>query len=142
MRQPAAETCAIQRPAIAQSSGHLVPITRPASMYRARSCARSENLGSDTTVGAPWRIRITPPGKAAEEQKQYRETINTIKLQTFYDIHRAFRSLPCWQHVPGSDQFLKETGTSRLIAVDNVNQIGRNNFRRTAATSGGGGGVY
>ncbi|KZV44768.1 hypothetical protein F511_33304 [Dorcoceras hygrometricum] len=39
----------------------------------------------------PRRIRITPPGEAAEEQKQYRETINTIKLQTCYDIHRAFK---------------------------------------------------
>ncbi|KZT76421.1 SBP domain containing protein [Dorcoceras hygrometricum] len=29
---------------------------------------RSENLGSDTTVGWPRRIRITPPGEAAEEQ--------------------------------------------------------------------------
>ncbi|KZV18815.1 hypothetical protein F511_31681 [Dorcoceras hygrometricum] len=29
---------------------------------------KSENLGSDTTVGEPRRIRITPPGEAAEEQ--------------------------------------------------------------------------
>ncbi|KZV31219.1 hypothetical protein F511_09413 [Dorcoceras hygrometricum] len=39
----------------------------------------------------PRRIRITPPGEAAEEQKQYWETINTVKLQTCYDIHRAFK---------------------------------------------------
>ncbi|KZV06866.1 hypothetical protein F511_45652 [Dorcoceras hygrometricum] len=30
---------------------------------------RSENLGSDTTVGKPRWIRITPPDEAAEEQK-------------------------------------------------------------------------
>ncbi|KZT75413.1 hypothetical protein F511_47562 [Dorcoceras hygrometricum] len=35
--------------------------------------------GSDTTVGKPRRIRITPPGEAAEEQNNGRETINTIK---------------------------------------------------------------
>ncbi|KZV41505.1 hypothetical protein F511_22057 [Dorcoceras hygrometricum] len=42
---------------------------------------------------------------------------------TGYDIHRVFCRIPCWQLVPGSDQFRKETGTSRYTAVDNVNQV-------------------
>ncbi|KZV43871.1 hypothetical protein F511_37907 [Dorcoceras hygrometricum] len=39
----------------------------------------------------PRRIRITPPGEAAEEQKQYREMINTIQNNNHADIHRAFK---------------------------------------------------
>ncbi|KZV55711.1 hypothetical protein F511_18999 [Dorcoceras hygrometricum] len=92
-------------------------------------------------VGEPRRIRITPPGEAAEEQN-YRKTINTIQLQiTIYDIHRAFRFLPCWQLVPDSDQFLEETGTSR------PDKIGTDGFSSSswpeqipATRSGGGGG--
>ncbi|KZV36787.1 hypothetical protein F511_12283 [Dorcoceras hygrometricum] len=33
-----------------------------------------------------------------------------------YDIHRVFCRIPCWQLVHGSDQFRKETGTSRDTA--------------------------
>ncbi|KZV15643.1 hypothetical protein F511_33680 [Dorcoceras hygrometricum] len=71
---------------------------------------RSEKTGSDTTVG----IRITPSGEAAEEQKiNSRETINMSNTKTIYDIYMVFKTLPCWQLVPGSDRFRKENGTSR-----------------------------
>ncbi|KZV06949.1 hypothetical protein F511_45569 [Dorcoceras hygrometricum] len=46
-----------------------------------------------------------------------------IKQTQIYDIHRAFNGIPCWQLVPGSDQFLEETGTSRLIVVDYINPV-------------------
>ncbi|KZV29867.1 hypothetical protein F511_41282 [Dorcoceras hygrometricum] len=55
-------------------------------MYRS-----DPNLGSDTTVGEPRRIRITPPG--------------------------CFSGLPFWQLVPGSDQYRKEIGTSRSTTI-------------------------
>ncbi|KZV32098.1 hypothetical protein F511_25222, partial [Dorcoceras hygrometricum] len=52
---------------------------------------RAEAEPSTYRLVGPRRIRITPPGEAAEEQKQCRETINTIKQTQIYDIHRAFR---------------------------------------------------
>ncbi|KZV19714.1 hypothetical protein F511_35214 [Dorcoceras hygrometricum] len=69
---------------------------------------RSENHGSDTTVGDP---DHAPRRGSGRTEKHVRETINTIN-NTQYDIHRVFKTLPCWQLVPGSDRFRKENGTS------------------------------
>ncbi|KZT75626.1 hypothetical protein F511_47349 [Dorcoceras hygrometricum] len=90
-------------------------------------------------------IRIAPPGEAAEEQKihvpgddQYDEQFN------FYDIHRVFKTLPCWQLVPGSDRFRKENGTSRRadeICVDGFSSsklAGTNSGEEAVAADGGG----
>ncbi|KZV32427.1 hypothetical protein F511_44631 [Dorcoceras hygrometricum] len=56
------------------------------------------NLGSDTTVGEPWRIRIAPPGEAAEEQNLGRETINTIPNHAIYEpFIGCFSGLPFWR---------------------------------------------
>ncbi|KZV38472.1 hypothetical protein F511_34922 [Dorcoceras hygrometricum] len=75
--RPARISCASSS---AQPSGHLAPIARPARDVRMPIARPAHpNLGSDTTVGEPWRIRIAPPGEAAEEQKMGRETINTIR---------------------------------------------------------------
>ncbi|KZV44958.1 hypothetical protein F511_16188 [Dorcoceras hygrometricum] len=74
---------------------------------------RSENLGSDTTVG----IRITPPGEAAKEQNNHvpgDDQYDTTKQ--FYDIHRVFWKIPCWQLVPGSNRNYKNAGSSRDTA--------------------------
>ncbi|KZV36753.1 hypothetical protein F511_26926 [Dorcoceras hygrometricum] len=83
------------------------------SSLRALSNADLKSLGSASPTSCLCWDPDHASREAAEEQKQYRETINTIKITQIYDIHRAFRSLPCWQLVPGSDQFLEETGTSR-----------------------------
>ncbi|KZV36673.1 hypothetical protein F511_37953 [Dorcoceras hygrometricum] len=113
--------CATQRPHPAAMHGQRAWLPRAhvravgeRGPPHAAAAGGHPSLGSDTTVGEPWRIRITPPGEAAEEQNNCRETINTVSIQQIYDIHRAFRLLPFWKLVPGSDQFLEETGTSRI----------------------------
>ncbi|KZV42864.1 protein phosphatase 2C and cyclic nucleotide-binding/kinase domain-containing protein [Dorcoceras hygrometricum] len=96
----------VQGPPIAQQAsacvGHRPERKRPSTGRDVRLASRpaarddaSENLGFDTTVGEPWRIRIAPPG------------------------------------------------LTRSARTDSPRQVGRNNFRRTAAavaTSGDGGG--
>ncbi|KZV44227.1 hypothetical protein F511_43319 [Dorcoceras hygrometricum] len=63
--------------------GHRASSALPRALMRAgRGAAMRGGAirkpGSDTTVGEPRRIRITPPDEAAEEQKLCRETINKI----------------------------------------------------------------
>ncbi|KZV20529.1 putative serine/threonine-protein kinase-like [Dorcoceras hygrometricum] len=44
-----------------------------------------DSVSKTERVGEPWRIRIMPPGEAAEEQNLGRETINTIHKHANYE---------------------------------------------------------
>ncbi|KZV15619.1 hypothetical protein F511_38623 [Dorcoceras hygrometricum] len=69
-------------------------------------------------------IRITPPGKAAEEQKiNSREMINTSNTKTIYDIHRVFKTNTLLALVPGSNLNYKNAGSSRTCVTLNGSGI-------------------
>ncbi|KZV53139.1 hypothetical protein F511_16474 [Dorcoceras hygrometricum] len=66
------------------------------------------------TVG----IRITPPGEAAEEQiNMCRETINTMNNSKIYDIHRMFKTLPCWHLCLAPTGFVKKTALHAGLSI-------------------------
>ncbi|KZV26367.1 hypothetical protein F511_38001 [Dorcoceras hygrometricum] len=117
--------------------------------------------GSDTTVGEPWRIRITPPSEAAEEQKLGRETINTIQNKHNMTFIGCFSGLPFWRlgawlrpvsrgnrHFTVGGGRLRQSGPrpegillrqpaleglKRSARTDSPRQVGRNKFPRIKA---------
>ncbi|KZV21141.1 hypothetical protein F511_13207 [Dorcoceras hygrometricum] len=71
----------------------VVPSRLGLEMHSSRTATRgiaNESWALVVPVGMPRRIRITPPGEAAEEQKQYRETINTIHINTTIECLAAY----------------------------------------------------
>ncbi|KZV30301.1 hypothetical protein F511_21309 [Dorcoceras hygrometricum] len=113
-------------------------IARACARHRARIqlwhkvLIRSENLGSDTTVG----IRIAPPGEAAEEQiNMCRETINTMNNSKIYDIHRVFQKNTLLALEHGSNRNYKNAGSSRP-ASGGGGEGGDGGLRTAAAAAG------
>ncbi|KZV43169.1 hypothetical protein F511_39132 [Dorcoceras hygrometricum] len=149
------------RKAAATSARHCASSARPLAHKRA---GRDPSLGSDTTVGEPWRIRITPTGEAAEEQNLGRDTINTIQNQSCYGpFIGCFSGLPFWRlgawlrpvsrgnrHFTVGGGRLRQSGPrpkgrllrqpaleglTRSARTNFPRQVGRNKFQRSKAAA-------
>ncbi|KZV56730.1 flavonoid 3'-monooxygenase-like [Dorcoceras hygrometricum] len=104
-------------------------------------------------VGDPWRIRITPPGEAAEEQKMLITLLETrawLRPISRGNRHFTVGGGRLRQSGPRPEaRLLRQPaleGLTRSARTDSPRQVGQNKFRRSKAVaaaaqgSGGGGG--
>ncbi|KZV54640.1 hypothetical protein F511_02674 [Dorcoceras hygrometricum] len=147
IRAACAHTCArVWPPRLATAGGQVSKILifdseklRNFIQYGTIVLIRSESLGSDATVGEPRRIRITPLGETAEEQKLPGDDQYISRGNRYFTVDGGRLR----QSGPRPDaRLLRQPaieGLMRSAWTDSPRQVGRNNFPTTQGGRGGDG---